>query len=62
MVFERKVLRRIIGATKERDGTWIIKINDELDELIRHKNIINHIKAQRLSCLAIYSECRKREW
>jgi hypothetical protein len=23
--------------------------NDELDELIRHKNIINHIKAQKLS-------------
>jgi len=23
--------------------------NDELDELIRHKNIINRIKAQRLS-------------
>ena len=34
---------------KERDGTWRIKINDELDELIRHKNIINRIKAQRLS-------------
>jgi len=49
MVFERKVLRRIIGATKERDGTWRIKTNDELDELIRHNNIINHIKAQRLS-------------
>jgi hypothetical protein len=26
-----------------------IKTNDELNELIRHKNIINHIKAQRLS-------------
>ena len=25
------------------------KINDELDELVRHKNIINHIKAQQLS-------------
>jgi hypothetical protein len=25
------------------------KKNDELDELIRHKDIINHIKAQRLS-------------
>jgi len=49
MVFERKVLRRIFGPTKERDGTWRIKRNDELDELIRHKNIINHIKAQRLS-------------
>jgi len=49
MVFERKVLRRIFGPTKERDGTWRIKTNDELDELIRHKNIINHIKAQRLT-------------
>jgi hypothetical protein len=49
MVFERKVLRRIFGPTKERDGIWRIKTNDELDELIRHKNTINHIKAQRLS-------------
>jgi len=46
MVFERKVLRRIFGPTKEGDGTWRIKTNDEL---IRHKNIINHIKIQRLS-------------
>jgi hypothetical protein len=45
----RKVLRRIFSPTKERDGTWRIKTNDELDKLIRHKNIINHIKAQRLS-------------
>jgi hypothetical protein len=46
MVFERKELRRIFGPTKERKGTSRIKTNDEL---IRHKNIINHIKAQRLS-------------
>jgi hypothetical protein len=38
MMFERKVLRRIFGPTKERDGTWRIKTNDELYELIRHKN------------------------
>ena len=49
MVFERKMLRRIFGPTKERDGTGRIKTNDELDEIIRHKNIINHTKAQRLS-------------
>jgi hypothetical protein len=49
MVFERKVLRRIFDPTKERDDIWRIKTNDELDELIRHKNIINHIKAQRLN-------------
>jgi len=36
MVFERKVLRRIFGPTKERYGTWRIKTNDKLDELIGH--------------------------
>jgi hypothetical protein len=46
MVFERKVLRRIFGPTKERYGTWRIKTNDVL---IRHKNITNHINTQRLS-------------
>jgi len=49
MVFERKALRKIFGPTKERNGIWGIKSNDELDELIRYKNIINHTKAQRLS-------------
>jgi hypothetical protein len=42
------VLRKIFGTTKERDGTWRIETNDELDKLIGHKNIINRIKAQRL--------------
>jgi tRNA(Glu) U13 pseudouridine synthase TruD len=41
-----KDLRKIFGPTKERDGTWRIKTN-ELDKLIRHKNIINYTKAQR---------------
>jgi hypothetical protein len=49
MVFGRRVLRMIFGTTKERGGTWRIKTNDELDESVRHKNIINHIKAQRFS-------------
>ena len=40
MVFERKVLRNIFGPTKETDGTWRIKTKDQLDKLIRHKNII----------------------
>ena len=31
------------------DRTWGIKINDELNNLIRNKNISNHIMAQRLS-------------
>jgi len=49
MLFERKVLRRIFGPTKERGGKCRTKTKDELNELIRRNNIINHIKAQRLS-------------
>ena len=32
-VFEWKVLRRIYGPTKEKDGTWRIKSNEELNRL-----------------------------
>jgi hypothetical protein len=49
MVFERKILRRIYGPTKERDSTWRIKSNEELNRLTENKNIMNHIKAQRLA-------------
>ena len=48
-VFERKALKRIYGPTKESDGTWRIKSNEELNRLIGNKNIINYIKAQRLA-------------
>jgi hypothetical protein len=30
LIAERKILRRIFGPTKERDGTWRNKTNDEL--------------------------------
>jgi hypothetical protein len=49
MVFERKILRRIYGSTKVRDGTWRIKSNEELNRLIGNKNILNHIKAQKFA-------------
>ena len=45
----RKVLRRIYGPTKENDGTWRIKSNEELNRLTGNKNTINYIKAQRLA-------------
>jgi len=50
MVFERKVLRKIFGPTNE-NGIWRIKTNQELDKIIKHKNIINFIRAQRLGWL-----------
>jgi len=48
LVFERKILRIIFGPTKENQ-IWRIRTNEELDKLIKHKNIVEYIKAQRLS-------------
>ena len=47
MVSERRILRKIFGPTYE-NGSWRIKTNEELDKLIKHKNIINFARAQRL--------------
>jgi hypothetical protein len=48
-VFERRILRKIFGPTKENNGIRGIKTNMELYELIKHRNIINYVKVQRLS-------------
>jgi hypothetical protein len=50
MVFERKVLRKKFGPTNE-NGIWRIKTNQELDKIVKHKNIINFIRAQKLGWL-----------
>ena len=38
LVFERRVLRKIYGPTKDNDGAWRIKTNEELENLIKKKN------------------------
>jgi len=48
LVFERKILRKMFGPTQENQ-ICRIKTNEELDKLIKYKNIVNYIKAQRLS-------------
>jgi hypothetical protein len=45
MIFERRILRKIFGPTKEVNDLWRIKTNEELDELIKRKNIIRFIKS-----------------
>ena len=51
LVFERKILRKIFGPNNE-NGIWRIKTNQELDEIMKRKNKINFIRAQRLSWLS----------
>ena len=61
LVFERKILRRMFGPNKERDGTWRIKTNDQLNKLIGNKTIINYINSQRIVYFYFYlgaSVCR----
>jgi hypothetical protein len=48
MIFERKILRKIFGPTKESNGLWRIKTNEELDDLIQQQNVLRFIKSQRL--------------
>ena len=43
------ILGRLFGPTTDADGTWRIKTNDELNNLIRNKNISNYNMTQRLS-------------
>jgi hypothetical protein len=48
-VFESKILREVFGPTIKKDESSKIKTNIELDKSIQHRNIINYVKAQRLS-------------
>ena len=47
-IFERKILRKIYGPTKNPEGTWRIKTNDELRHRMKQEDIIQFIKSQRL--------------
>ena len=44
-------MRKIYGPTKEINGLWRLKTNEELDELIKRKNVIRFIKSERLKWL-----------
>ena len=40
LIFERRVLRKIYGPTQDNNGTWRMKTNEELEVLIKKKNIL----------------------
>ena len=49
LVFERRLLRIIFGPTQKTNGEWREKTNEELENLIKHENILRHIKSKSLS-------------
>jgi len=51
MIFERKIIRKILGPTRLDDGYWRIKTNQEINDILKGQNIIGFIKKQRLNWL-----------
>ena len=51
-IFERKILRKIFGPVQEKDGSWRIRMNHELNELIGNADIVvRFIKSRRIAWL-----------
>jgi len=51
MIFERRIMRKIFRPTRTDDGYWMIKTNQEINEILKGQNIIVFIKKQRLNWL-----------
>jgi len=51
MIFERKIMRKILGPTRLDDGYWRIKTIQEINGILKGQNVIGVIKKQRLNWL-----------
>jgi hypothetical protein len=49
-IFERRILRKIFGPVQNEDGSWRIRINYELNELIGNADTVRIIKSRRIAC------------
>jgi hypothetical protein len=45
-IFERRILRKIFGPVQNKDGSWRIRMNYELNELIKNVGIVRSIKSR----------------
>jgi hypothetical protein len=45
-VFERRILRKIFGPVQNKDGSWRIRMNYELNEQIENADISRFIKSR----------------
>jgi hypothetical protein len=52
--FERRVLRKTYGPTLEKDGTWRIKTNEEIENLIKKKK---YCKIYKITKTTLGSTC-----
>jgi hypothetical protein len=50
-IFERRILRKIFGPVQNEYGSWRIRMNYELNELIGNADIVRFIKSRRIAWL-----------
>jgi hypothetical protein len=50
-IFEHRILRKIFGQVQNEDGSWRIRMNYELNELIGNADIARFIKCRRMTWL-----------
>jgi hypothetical protein len=50
-IFERRILRKIFGPVQNKDRSWRIRINYELNGLIGNADIVRFIKSRRIAWL-----------
>jgi hypothetical protein len=50
-IFECRILRKILGPVQNEDGSWRIRMNYELNELIENVDIVRFIKSRRIAWL-----------
>jgi len=61
MIFERRIIGKIIGPTGTADGHWRIKTDREINDVLKGQNIIGFIKKQRLSLFG-HVECMAEDY
>jgi hypothetical protein len=50
-ICERRILRKIFSPVQNEDGSWRIRMNYELNELIGNADIVIFIKSRRIAWL-----------
>ena len=50
-IFERRTFRKIFGPVQNEDGSWRIRMNHELNELIENTDMVRLIKSRRIAWL-----------
>jgi len=48
-IFERRILRKIFGPVQDEDGFWRIRMNYELNDLIKTADIVRFVKSKRMA-------------